>query len=465
MRATARKVPGVATFYGMVIADGRPVWICSHSHPTRRRANACARTHIKHLPRSGPAALRLLRQSWKPQEVSVPTDPDDGRPIFSRSHVEAFLQCVQFRDDHSPEAAYGTAVHDAVHMYWQLCIATHEESRLGDVDRIVRDAFFRSEGNDPERYEEARSLVYEFVSSRLLDAGQLLVVDRLPAIEFSLRADNGWCWLTGRVDRLNRTDGEDPDDAPRIIRVKDYKSGWQPTGGARLDGAPSNGSTRVIPHEFQRRFYACLAFNDPRINPRGELEAVETEIEFMRYHGEPEVITYERGELDAWWEDVRWALAQRWQDRKAPPTGCNSCQFCADRITCGAATTEARAIPTDLEQARHLASDWIRTTARAKGQRAALLGFMQERDPIVVGGLEVGFLRPRKATWKASKPLEIVTHLNAAGMAGDQVLFTAVDPRKVPDVLKAPMVEAGIARWEPGAPEFKARKAGADDGD
>lgn len=462
MRATSRKVRGVASFYAQVEADGRPVWMCSHSHPSRRKANACARSHLKHMPRSGPAALRLLRRSWTPGEVQVPTDPQDGRPVLSRSYVESFLQCVQYRDDHSPDAAFGTVVHDAVYTYWQLCVAERAESMLAEVDRLVREAFFRpGAAVDPNRYEEARELVQGFVESRTLELHRLLIVERAPAIEFTLRADNGWCWLTGRADRIDRADGEDPDDPPRVIRLRDYKSGWAPSGGKALDGAPSTGSSRLIPHDFQRRFYAWLAFHDPRLSR--DLEAVETEIDWMRYRGEPEVITYWRDDLEAWGRDMLWGLAQQWARRTAPPTGCAACTYCADRITCAGATTEARAIPTDDEAARGVAQEWIRSQARTKGLRDALAGYMQERDPMVVGGLEVGFLRPRQASWKPirDKTIEIVKHLDLAGLNGQAATYPAgVAADKIPEVLRAPMVEAGLARWEVGPPAFKARKAG-----
>lgn len=471
MKASARKVRAAVqpdmtvwpdSFYGVVLDRGRPVWMCAHSHDTRKRANACARGHLKRLPHSGPAALRLLRERWTPSHVEVPL-AEDGRPELRRSWVQDFLQCAQHQDAHSPDAEWGSVVHDAVHAYWMLCIARGEESMLGEVDRIVTEAFFRAPGADPDRYGEAVELVRNFCSSRLLEADKLLVVGRHPAIEFTLRADIGWAWLVGRVDRVDRTDGEDPDDPPRIIRIRDYKTGWQPQGGRALDDeAPSaNGSAWVIPHEFQRRFYAQLAFLDPRVGQ--DLEEVETEIDHMRYRGEPMLVTYGRGELDEWWRGVLWGLEQRWSQRDAPPTGCAACETCALRTTCAASLPEARLVPEDHGAAVELAQRWIRSKALVGSQREALSAYMREHgEPLTVGGLEVGFLRPHKQQWKVNDPLKVVAHMKAAGLPGEAALVTWIDEKKVPREMKAPLVDSGAARWAPGPPVFKSRKAGED---
>ncbi len=468
MRPTYRKVPAPGRgYYALVTADKRPVWMCAHTHPDRHTAYLCAKRHVKRLPRTGPAALRRLRERWTPDHVEVPL-AEDGRPELRRSWVEDFLQCAQHQDAHSPDAEFGSVIHDAIHAYWQLCLARGEESMLSEVERLVREAFFRAPGADPNRYGEAVDLVQGFCSSRLLEAHRLLVLGRRPAIEHTLRADAGWCWLVGRVDRIDRMDGEDLDDPPRIVRIRDYKTGWQASGGRALDDeAPTaNGSDhRVIPHEFQRRFYAQLAFLDAQLG--GSLEEVETEIDHIRYRGEPMVITYMRGDLDEWWRGVLYGLAQRWQQRDAPPTGCAACETCALRTTCAASLPEARLVPFDPEGALELAQRWIRTRAMAAGQREALQAFLKERDALIVNGLEVGFLRPHKQQWRANqaRALEIVQHLKLAGWAGEAVMYPpGIAEEKVPSKMKAPLVDAGLARWTLGPPAFKSRRVGEREG-
>lgn len=471
MRPTARKIRfdrtllvslRAARFYAVIVDDGRPVWICAHTHETRKKANACARAQLKKLPRTGPAALRRLHATWTDQVVAVPL-AEDGRPELRRSWVEAFLQCVQYQGDESPDAEWGSVVHDAIHAYWQLCIARGEESMLSEVERLVTEAFFRRPGADPNRFQQAVDVVGGFCESRLLDAGRLLVLDRKPVIEYQLRADIGWAWLIGRVDRIDRMDADDPEDPPRIVRVRDYKSGWASSGAKALEEGAPDDERRVIPHEFQRRFYAMLAFLDPSLS--SELEEVETEIDYIRYRGEPQVVRYFRGELDGWWRSVLWALEQRWQQRGGPPTGCASCPECALRATCGAALTVSKAVPHNEEEARELAQEWIRAKELTASRGSALKVYAEKHDPFVVGGLEVGFLRPHDAQWKPNnaRTIEIVKHLDLAGLNGEAATYPAgVASDKIPKNMRAALVEAGLARWEYGPPAFKSRKRGED---
>lgn len=451
------------SYYGVVTSSGRLLWACEHNHDSRKKAIACSRRHLKEQPTTRRARIRQMRGTWKRTETYIPTDPDDGRPMLSRSYIEHFLQCVQYANDDSPDAAFGSAVHAAIHAYYQLCVARGQESMLSEVDRIVREAYFMTpNGTEPGRYDEARELVYEFVASNPANLAELFSVAGRPALEFDLKADCGWFWLTGRADRIDRIDGDDPDDPPRILRVLDYKTGWDPESRRRkIPNAPRPMYAAPVPHEFQRRTYAMAAFLDPRLNAR--LESVETAIVYPRNRRDPEIISYEKGELDGWWRDINWALAQRWQQRSGPPTGCAACEYCASRKTCGAATTDAKVVPETIEEAQDIAQQHVRAKQVTAGQSKALRSFMKGRSLMVVGGLEIGFAPPRVPTWKPTDPLGIVNALNAQGLNGAAAMVTWIDAKMIPDDMKAALVEAGVARWDEGDVAWRMRKAGTDE--
>ncbi len=103
-----------------------------------------------------------------------------------------------------------------------------------------------------------------------------------PALEHTLRADVGWAVATGTVDRMDRMDGDDRDDPPRIVQATDYKSQWAAT-----------------PHLFQGRTYAQLAFLQPWAEQLEEFWWMPDPFKLRRDPNES-VVVYRRGDLDDW---------------------------------------------------------------------------------------------------------------------------------------------------------------------
>jgi hypothetical protein len=81
----------------------------------------------------------------------------------------------------------------------------------------------------------------------------------------------------------------------------------------------------------------------------------------------------------------------------------------------------------------------------------------------VFDGMEVGFLRAKKATWRASDPQGIAGYLDKRGMDGRSVLQTIVDKKLIPDYMYPELVTAGVARWDEGDATFKRRLADGKD--
>jgi len=459
MTPGARKVGD--GWYAVIRQEKRIVWTCDHKpHATRKEANRCARRELRSRAKQSQSALpaRQFRPRAPllvlPGKDSLLAATKSGTPlVFRRSYVEGFLQCTEVERASGDNAEYGIAVHDAIHQYLRQCLSAREESRISDIPQIMIEVFARHGGVHPDRFGEAADMVEQYARSHLADIDTLLHVEGQPALEFQLTADLGWATFTGTCDRIDRMDGDDPYDPPRLILIRDYKTQWA-----------------KVEHTFQGRFYAALAFRDKRIN--SALEGVAVEFDHlplrngMVWHPgrvENQLAYFEPGDLDQWFNDNIDIFRRRYEGPRGHPVGGLSCQYCAKRYRCAAATLVSATMPEDKEQARELVGDWIRTEERAKLLKEALEKHYQHRKPDVFDGMEVGFLRPKKSTWRASDPQGIAGYLDKRGMDGRSVLDTIVNKKLIPDYMYPELVTAGVARWDEGEATFKRRLADGKD--
>jgi hypothetical protein len=434
----------IASYYAVVTRDGRPIWSCPDDHPSRRRALSCGRRWVRlgagvPLPAPKPGSRRGVHHA--PSIVVGST----GKPEIRRSLMERLIACAVSESDQGENTSYGIYVHDCIYEYLLSCVQHNQESRWTDLERIVVNQFYRvPRGLGPQFLDEARALLDQFAHTHLADLHTLLWVDGKPALEHTLRTDIGWAVVHATADRLDRIDGDDPDDPPRIIMSTDYKTQWAAT-----------------PHLFQGRTQAQLAFI---VFP--DLEEFHWMPDPFKLRTLPQdgTIVYRRGDLDEWWKETLNGVKVRWDLRlsgRAVPTGGSACQYCALRYTCPQALPVARGIPENREQFEELFGEWVRLDEAAKIRKAGLAVWAKDRAPIRIGGYEVGWLVPLEDQWKASDPMGIVSHLDAAGLDGKSALVTWIAPDKVPYDQKPALVAAGVARYERGPASFKRRKAGA----
>jgi hypothetical protein len=444
-KPATRKVTGSdpASFYGLVMDAGRPVWSCPHDHPTRGRARACAKRFLTILTRSTPTPASQQGAVATGRRSRLELTPYQGRrPVLRRSFLASLLGCAVYEPDTGENAAFGIAAHDAIHAYWHQCIAAGEESRLGDVREIVAQVLRLPRGLSFDRRDDLLELLDQFARTHLAELDALLWVDGRPAIEYELRADVGWAVITGQPDRINRVDGGDVDDPVEGVSCPDYKTSWQTSDD----------------HLFQGRTYAQLAFlRWP------SLQTFEWMPDPLYARHDPVPLLYVRGQLDEWWEDMLGSARAIWELRqsgRARPTGGSPCQYCDLRFACPGATLDAQLTPENDEQANEMAMSWLQAKEGLKAQRKGLAQYTARRKkPLTVNGKLVGWMTPDEARWVASDPLGIVSHATAAGYQGAKDwVVTWIDPRQVPKELKPALVEAGKARYELGPPQFKDRK-------
>lgn len=440
-----------ASYYAVVTRDGRPMWSCEHDHPTRKRAIACGHRWVKLGAGSLPPMQTRLTKPLKVPILS--TSQDWGRPVIRRSLMERLISCAVSEPDQGDNAAFGSLVHDCIYEYLLACVTHQQESRWSDLRQIVVNQFYRvPRGINPQRLDEAHDLLDLWSHNHLADLHTLMYLPAadgtrsLPALEYMLTADVGWATITGTVDRLDRLDGDDRDDPPRIVQATDYKTQWAAT-----------------PHLFQGRTYAQLAFLQPWATGLEEFHWMPDPFK-LRSDPHEGAIVYRRGDLDEWWKETIVGVKQRWDLRlsgRAVPTGGAACQYCALRYSCPQALPMARGIPENPEQAEELAMEWVRLDESAALRKESLAAYFKERAAQRVNGYEVGWLEPRDERFVASDPMGIVTALNAMGLDGASVLFTSIDKEKIPNHMKAGLVAAGVAKMAKGAATFKRRKAGA----
>ena len=453
MKPGARKAPR-GGWLGAVVENRRAIWVCSHDgHDTKHAARLCGRRQIRAWERARTTRPGKVAGANGQRASTLPPPkpgPLAGPLVFRRSYVEDFLQCTEHQPGEDGNAAFGGAVHDAVQAYLRACIQSGEQSRLSLLPELIKGTLARNGGVHPDRFEELAEMVDRFAHTRLASPSSLLWLNGEPCVEYTLRWDAGWCVYTGTCDRIDRDDGDDPYDPPRLITITDYKSQW-------FKGQ----------HTFQGRFYAALAL---KIIP--SLEGVRVLFDHLPTRSgdvwHPGLVDghaayFERGDLDGWFDDVTEIFKRRYEGPRGRPTGSAACQYCGLRYSCAAATLESSVMPEDREQARELVGDWVRKDSSVKAIREGLEAYYKHHKPDVFDGLEVGFLLPRdvrSATyWKASDPTGIAGQLDKMGMDGKSVLTTIVDKKRVPYQLYDALAVAGVARWDTPEPKFKRRKA------
>ncbi len=109
--------------------------------------------------------------------------------------------------------------------------------------------------------------------------------------------------------------------------------------------------------------------------------------------------------------------------------------------------------------------EWLRMEQSTKLRKDSLATWFSEHAPMQVNGLTVGWLEPLDERFVTTDPMGIVSHLNAMGLDGASVMFTAIDSKKIPRDLQPALVEARVAKMVRGKAQFKHRKAGAAAGD
>jgi hypothetical protein len=114
-------------------------------------------------------------------------------------------------------------------------------------------------------------------------------------------------------------------------------------------------------------------------------------------------------------------------------------------------------VPDRADTARQLFGDLMRLEAAVEEARSSLKRYFAERQPALWDGTEVGFLPPREPAWRVTDAQGVQAFLRTRGL--DAKL--GLDGRQVPEALKGELVDAGLARYEPGRVEFRVRNATA----
>jgi hypothetical protein len=359
-----------------------------------------------------------------------------GLPVLRRTFVQNFLACGAHASARSEEAEAGQYHHENFATYTLACVAARQDTLLDEVDRIAREVWHRRPRGLPlVRLEEGRHLLWRFAKMYPVE------LRAIRKVEFTMAHNIGWAILTGTVDAEYRDDDEDPDDPPRIIRIRDHKTPWS-----------------VGDHDFQMRFYACLRFLQPGAQ---DLEEIVAEIVYPRINIDPIQESYyredfEHGELGLWWrEEVLAPLAARWpQRRRARPVGGVACQYCARRLTCAQAIGPAASRPTNDSEFESFFSDVLRKEAELKEMRGIVRDYFKARQPHVVLGHDVGNLLPKEDdadfVVKPGHDEDVIVYMNevSAG-AGELVRRRGVSVKLVPELFWSKLISLGYAEKVP----------------
>lgn len=328
------------------------------------------------------------------------------KPTLRRSEIQALLSCSAYVGDESEAAAFGTLVHRLI-------------ADPANVAEILAELC----GVGPERFDEARGLLGRFLATHELADDAM--------VESTLRIETAHAFVEGTPDRVEFL------SATEAV-VLDWKTGW----------AVSDAS-------FQMKFYgAMLAVTQP------ELLTVYARADFIRLTDGVVECQWPTSELRAWWEyDIVAALPGILERRENPtPTGGSACQYCRKRLTCALSVAPARDAPASAEDAGRMVGDLVRLEAGVEAHRAALKVWFGDREPMVVGGVECGFLAPRDASFRpTATPQTIAWWLDDNGFSGAGVL--SLDRSKIGKPLARQLVDAGLGEMTTGAPVFKSRKS------
>ncbi len=278
-------------------------------------------------------------------------------PKLSQYRVRALLQCSAWEPSRagSPEFQYGHAFHAAA----ELAV----RDGLRDPREVADLAITGTPGFPLERTDELRAMVRTWLSQ--MDWDELSGWE--VATEVSLeRTVDRVAVLTGRADRIDISrDG-------RILRLPDYKTAWL---GER-EKQPS----------FQLMYYAFLAARRwlGAESFRLELHGVRTNT--------VQSWTLSLDDIEGWGEQMSERLALVLRSEKRPTGSLDACRGCAKRYGCGSAVSAAAHRPDRDDQLPEIVSDIIRLKAAVTERELALKDYLRNRDPLLIGGLRVGYV-------------------------------------------------------------------------
>jgi len=351
------------------------------------------------------------------------------KPVIRRSLAEGLLSCAQFVREDGEQLAFGQCLHSFIAAYTLLCQAKGEETLLTEVSSLAAEAWARTHGLKQSRWHEFLELCQHFAETRPANLSSLMHV------EHTVTHDVGFAVLTCTMDRLDRADAGDPDEAPTYIQISDWK-----TERAELD------------HDFQSHWYSQMLFLS-----HPSLELVVFAVHALRDWWKPEPYLFRRGELDLWWEMTLTGLKARLDVPNAAPVGGPACPGCAKRYDCARSTAMAGSIPETEDQADEQFQEVLRLEQAIDVRKEGLKRFYSGHAERVVNGKEIGFLTPRDPRLVVTvQPLELRNWLNRRHMSGDAVLKIDNDQlgtREIQDKL----IEAGLAKREYSKPAFKWR--------
>jgi len=353
-----------------------------------------------------------------------------SKPEVRRSLAEGLLVCPQFRREGGEALAFGQAVHTFIATYWRHLQAVGRDSDLTAVSTLAAAAWAMTLGLKQSRFDEFAALCQRFADAHLGDLADVV------AIEETLVHDAGFALLNCTPDRIDRLAPADPDEDPTWLLIRDYKT-----------------EQGEMEHEFQIRWYAQQALlHWPSVG------RIDFEIDLIRSRSGPfERVTFERGELDAWWATTLDALRRRLAAPNAPAVGGPACEGCALRYRCAEAIVPVFLEPTDDAGADVLLAEWHRLDEAAKARWQALELYYGDKPWRVVNGEEIGYLETRDPSFEllvGAAQMALFGHLS--GMDPWAYVRAAAPTNRG---LRDRLVELGLAQYRTKPGEFKTRKA------
>jgi putative RecB family exonuclease len=339
----------------------------------------------------------------------------------------------------------GSVAHRLLEDYLQETLRTGTRPPLARVAAIAGGLLEQGDVPDAstDLIREATELVSRWLTQWTVPVESIVAVEHPLAVDRHARHvewDAPDAFIRGRLDLVSV-------DGPHAT-VLDWKSGWvsESEEGLRVAWAPV--------------LYATLLW---AWAPR--LEEVAIEYHYLRT-GQVVRVALTRSEAA---ETLGWARAlassiaralETPDDPRAfptrPSTACGTCPW-VNRCLAGQATLEAMVespIPDDAE-ARRLAGLLLAGEARVGRLRERLKAYLQDREPLALDGLELGFF-PTKGRYDAAAVFHAATDAGA-----DPWHLLAADGRTLTAFLKRrPDVEQTLAgAWTPSPAWFGHRKA------
>ncbi len=340
----------------------------------------------------------------------------------------------------------GSVAHALVEAYVREAQATGTWPPLDRIPALARDLVTRHALPDEAGTavaREASALVSTWLAHGVVSVEHTVAVEHALAIDAGGR-QVGWdapaAFLRGRLD-LVALDG-------RRATVCDWKSGWATEDDETLQWAWAPGC------------YAALLW---AWAPR--LEAVTVEYHYLRTRrvARTAFTPADTAETLAWARTTAARIAQALatpDDPGAfpprPSTACATCPW-VNRCPAGLAALEAMdeaPIPDEAE-ARRLAALLLTGEARVARLRERLRQYLQDRDPLALDGVELGFF-PTKGRYDAAAVFRAATETGA-----DPWPLLTADGRALAAFLKRrPDTERRlVSAWSATPPWFGHRKA------